>query len=263
MRYARATLAAAVVVVASLPAGAQDLNGATLPPAERYRLRVEYRGFWPTLAGDARKGSDTTEGTLVDVVDELGLEDKRTFEGRGILQLRPGHKIRGTYAPIDYRGDKPVSNTFTYGSTRYERLTRVRTTIKGSYVGADYEWDFVKREKGFFGIMVGARGFDVDTVVLDVSDNAREADTIRVIVPVAGVATRVYAGKLSLQGEALGISAGDRGHMIEIEGSARFHVSDRLAVGAGYRYLDMKGKDGRDEVVLKLSGWQAGVELSL
>jgi hypothetical protein len=31
----------------------------------------------------------------------------------------------------------------------------------------------------------------------------------------------------------------------------------------GYRYLSLDGKDGRDQVKIKLSGWQFGLELSL
>ncbi|HET7747079.1 MAG TPA: YfaZ family outer membrane protein [Vicinamibacteria bacterium] len=245
----------------AVSAAAQDVN--VLPPAERYVLRVEGRGFQPTLAGTVQKGSNAGEGSVVDVVDDLGLQDEQTFDARGIIQYKPGHKLRGSYTRIDYRGDQPVPQTFTYGQTRYERFTRVRTTVKGAYLSADYEWDFVKRDKGYFGIVLGARGFDLDTVVLDVSDSAREADTIRAVIPVAGVATRVYMGRLSLGGEVAGLTIGDKGHIIEVDGGLRFHVSDRLAVGAGYRYLDLEGRDGRDEVTLTLRGWQAGIELSL
>lgn len=250
-----------VVLGSALPAASQDVN--VLPAAERYVLRLEGRGFQPTLSGTVQKGSSASEGSVVDVVDDLGIADEQTIDGRGIIQYKPGHKIRGSYTRLDYRGDQAVPQTFTYGQTRYERFTRVRTTIKGSYLSADYEWDFVKRDKGFFGLVLGARGFDLDTVVLDVSDNAREADTIRAVIPVAGVTTRVYMGRLSLSGEVVGLTIGDKGHIIEVDGGLRFHVSDRLAVGAGYRYLDLEGRDGRDHVTLNLRGWQAGIELSL
>lgn len=259
----RALLAGAAVLGLAVPAAAQDLNAPPVPPAERYRLRLEYREYRPELTGKARKGTTTSEGSLIDVLDDLGLEDDRTFEGRGIFQLKQGHKLRGSYTPLEYRGDHEVPNTFTYGDTRYERFTRVRSSIKGYYAGADYEWDFIQRQGGFLGVVLGARGFDVDTVVLDVSDNVREADTIRVVVPVLGLTTRLYTGRLSFEAEATGLSVGDKGHMIEVDGGVRYHISDRLAVGIGYRYLDLEGKDGRDEVKLKLGGWQGGIELSL
>jgi hypothetical protein len=31
----------------------------------------------------------------------------------------------------------------------------------------------------------------------------------------------------------------------------------------GYRYLSLNGKDGKDQVRLKLGGWQFGLEISL
>jgi hypothetical protein len=82
-------------------------------------------------------------------------------------------------------------------------------------------------------------------------------------MPVIGVATRLYAGHFSVEGELAGLSVGSSGSTLEAEGSVRIHVSDRLAAMGGYRYLSLDGKDGRDQVKIKLSGWQFGLELSL
>jgi hypothetical protein len=43
----------------------------------------------------------------------------------------------------------------------------------------------------------------------------------------------------------------------------RIHISDRLAAMGGYRYLSLDGKDNLDQIKVKLSGWQFGLELSL
>ena len=103
----------------------------------------------------------------------------------------------------------------------------------------------------------------MDAALVNVSTNARELDTITSPMPVIGVATRLYAGRFSVEGELAGLSVGSSGSTLEAEGSVRIHISDRLAAMGGYRYLSVDGKDGRDQVKIKLSGWQFGLELSL
>jgi hypothetical protein len=247
------------LALAASPASAQDPDNR--PPAERYFLRLQYRHFIPDLTGDATKGTD--DSGLVDFNDDLGFKDDSTFDARAMIQFGRGKKLRGSYTMLDYHGDQDAPKTFTYGGTRYERFNRIVSSVKGGYYSLDYQWDFVQRPKGFLGLIVGAKAFDVDTVVLDAADNQREVDTFRVPIPVVGLVGRGYSGRFSLEGELSGLSIGDRGHLFDGDATARFHISDRLAVQAGYRILKLTGRDDNDELNLRLGGWQFGVELSL
>jgi hypothetical protein len=249
---------AAALALAAADAGAQDdpRNG-----AERYRLRLQYRHYMPDLTGDTRKGSD--DSGFVDFNDDLGFEQETTFDARGYIQFSAGKKLRLSYTPLDYAGDNIAPKTFTYGDTRYEIGTQVQSSVKGGYYAADLEWDLVKKPQGFLGLVVGAKGIDVDTVVFDVSDNVREVDTYRIAVPVVGVVGRWYASKLSLEGEITGLTGGSRGHILDADTTARFHISDKLALQGGYRWLRLEAHDDDQEVNVKLVGWQFGIELSL
>ena len=252
-------MAALALVFIAGSASAQDPD--TRPAAERYALRLHWSTYAPDLTGDTRKG--TADADFIDFNDDLGFQDKRTFDARGIIQFRRGKKLRLSYTPLDYQGDQDAPKTFTYGDTRYERFTRVRSSAKGGYYSADIQWDFMQRPWGFLGLIVGAKGIDVDVNVVDVADNVREVDTYRVPIPVVGIAGRAYSRRFSVEGEISGLSAGARGHMYDGNATARFHLSDRLAVQAGYRLLRLTGKDNNDELNLRLAGWQFGVELSL
>jgi hypothetical protein len=251
----------AVLALALIGGSASAQDPDIRPAAERYRLRLHYNTTKPELTGDTRKGTEDSD--FIDFKDDLGFEDKRTFDARGIIQFRRGTKLRASYTMLDYTGDQDAPKTFTYGGTRYERFTRVRSSAKGGYFSADIQWDFVQRPWGFLGLIVGAKGIDVDVNIVDVADNVREVDTYRVPIPVAGLAGRAYSQRFSVEGEISGLTAGDRGHMYDAQGTVRFHVSDRLALQAGYRLLRLTGKDGNDELNLRLQGWQYGVELSL
>jgi hypothetical protein len=260
---ARGWTGGAALIALSMAGAASAQDSSNLPPAEKYGLRLQYREFRPALTGEVQKGSSDKDGTVVDVMDDLGIADKRTFDVRGAVQFKKGWKLRGSYTPLDYKGDTEVNSSFTYGETRYARFDRVVTTVKGAYYSADLEWDFLKGPRGFLGAVVGAKLFDVDAALVDVSVNSRELDTLTTPIPVIGMATRLYAGRVSVEGELAGLSVGSRGSALEAEGSVRVHVSDRLAAMGGYRYLSLDGKAGRDQVKLKLSGWQFGLELSL
>jgi hypothetical protein len=254
---------AALPLLLLVPAAAQA-QVENYPTQERYVVRVEYREFRPGLDGEVTHGASGVEGTAVDLDRDLAIGDERTFEVRGAIQIRRGHKIRGSYTPLDYSGEVPESRrTFTYGGTEYHRFDRVLSTFKGAYYGASYEWDFVRGSRGYLGAVLGARVLDIDAVVAAPERGLREFDTLRTPVPVVGGATRLYAGRMSIEGELVGFTLGSKGKVWELETSARMHISDRLAVQGGYRRISIKGEDGSDNGDIKIKGWQFGLELSL
>jgi hypothetical protein len=244
-------------------AGAAQAQEPNLPPQEKYGLRLQYREFRPKLTGDASKASGDTEGSTVDVTNDLGFADKRTFDLRATVQFKRGWKLRGSFTPFDYNGDVEATRSFDYGNTHYGRFDHVVSSLKGRYYSADLEWDVVKGRYGYLGAVAGAKLFDVDAALVNASINSREVDTITAPIPVIGLATRVYASRVSFEGEIAGLSVGSRGSMLEAEGSVRIHLSDRMAIMGGYRHLSLDGKDGLDHVNIKLGGWQFGLEISL
>lgn len=258
----RLSLVPAVLpLLALLPAGAAGQD--ETPAPERYGMRLEYREYRPKLTGEVQIGADGEEGTLIDLIDDLGLEDKRTFEARVTFKIKTGHKLRGGYMPIDYDGDQEAPRNFTFQGTTYFRTDRVVTSLKGSLYTGDYQWEFYRGPRGFVGALIGARVFDVDTTLVDVDEGVRETESTLAPIPVIGIAGRGYAGRMSFEGEVSGMSAGSLGTYYEFETSARIHLSDRLAVQGGYRVLSLTGKDEPDELKFRMGGWQFGLELSL
>src|SRR5262245_41465120 len=139
-RTARALAFGAVLLV---PGAASALSAG--PSQENYGIRREYREWRPEFTGNIQKGFGEQEGTLVDIVDDLGIVDDRTFEARATLQIKHGHKLRGSYTPLDYRGDvAEAQRDFDYGDTEFQRRERVVTSIKGGFYSASYEFDFIK-----------------------------------------------------------------------------------------------------------------------
>jgi hypothetical protein len=253
-------LAALAIALLCAPAAAQE----QLPPAERYHLRLEYLWWSPQPAGQLQKGFSEQEGTLVDLESDLALQEDSANQLRGALRLGTSWKLRGSWAPIDFRGDTLASGGFQYGTAVVEPGDEVVTSIKGNYGTAELEWDFLKRPSGFAGLLLGAKIFDVDTLLLNVDTQDRVAETNRLPIPVVGLAGRLYVGRrFSVEGEVSGLTLGDRGHVIEWLAAARLHVTDRLAATGGYHRLALEGRDGRDYLKLELGQWTFGVEIGL
>jgi hypothetical protein len=263
-RLAPATrIALAAPLALALPAAARAQVEA-YPSQERYHLRFEYRDYHPKLDATLQHGTSEKDGTPIDLLKDLEVADKRTFELRGAIQIKRGHKLRGSYTPLDYRGDTAEARrNFTYGATDFQRFDHVLSTFKGGYYGASYEYDFVRGPKGYFGAVLGGRLLDLDAVIASPENGKREIDTVRTPVPVLGATTRVYTGRMSVETELVGFSLGSKGSLWEFETSARIHLSDRLAAEGGYRRLSIKGEDGHDNGDVKLKGWHFGLELSL
>lgn len=258
-------LGAAAAVLATLVAARTEAQS-ILPPAENYKLRLE--GFtWGTrLDGQIQKGFGSTSGTLLDLTDDLGVADERTYGAGGAIQLKPGLKLRGSYTKIDYAGDTTARQTFRFGDDQYFINERILTSIKGKYYTAALEWDFVKKPQGFFGVFIGGKILDGDFVVVSPGAGKRDVESGVGGLPVLGIATRLYSGRrFSAETEYSGMSIGSRGSVWELNLSARLHLSDRLAAMGGYRRLRLRGEPtkGRDSVEVKLSGVVFGLELSL
>jgi len=254
----------AAVIFLAVPATAVAQGTESLVPGpERYGVRVEYREFRPGLTGLIQKGNGDVAGTVIDVNDDLGIQDERTFEVRGAIQFRHGHKLRLSYTRLDYDASVPEARkSFTFDDTLFERFSNVITNMKGAFYTAEYEWDFLKGPRGYLGVLLGAKAVDLDWVIVS-PPSLRETDTLRAPVPTLGATARLYAGRLSLEGELSGLSIGGRGTVIEAQTAARLHVSDRLAVQGGYRLLRLKAEDGLDMGDVRLGGFLFGLELSL
>jgi len=259
----RHPLVSALVLPLLLSCAGRAVAQDETPAAERYGIRLEYREYRPTATGDLQMGANGEEGTLLDIVDDLGIQDERTFDARVTLRVKAAHKLRAGYMPIDYSGDQAAPHNFTFKDTTYFRDDRVATSIKGTLWSGDYEYDFYRGEHGFIGALLGARILDNDIVLVDVDQALRETDSKVSVLPAIGVQGRGYAGRLSLEVEFAGLSIGSQGSYYEFEASARLHISDRLAAQGGYRVLNLKAEDEPDLFKLRMSGWQFGLELSL
>lgn len=253
-------LAAAALLQAAASANAQT----ELPPPERYTVRLEYLFWSPQPAGEVQKGVAGVQGTLLDVREDLGMTESSANSLRGTLRLGKAWKLRGSWSPIDFRGDAIAEAVIVYGTTAVLPGQQVVSSLKGNYIIADLEWDLLRGPQGFLGILGGVQVVDVDALVLNADTSDRVVETERLPIPVLGLTGRAYlTRRLSLEGELSGLTLGDRGHVLEVLVAARLHLSDHFAATGGYRKVALEGRDGRDYFKIGLGTWTFGAEISL
>ena len=254
-----------LVVVAALAGPTTSSAQTDLAPAERYSLRLEYLLWSPQPAGEIQKGVSGVEGTMLDVQQDLGLAENSMNTMRGTLRLGRGVKLRGSWSPIDFQGDATADRALLYGTTVVLPGQQVVSSLKGNYVTGEIAWDFLQRPQGFLGLLVGVKFVDVDALVLNADTSDRVVETERLPIPVLGLAGRVYLTRhFSVEGEISGLTLGDRGHVYEVFGAARLHLTDHIAATGGYRKLAIEGRpDDRNYLKIDLGTWTFGAEISL
>jgi hypothetical protein len=235
----------------------------SLPPSEQYKLRVEFFEWHPTLTSQLQYDTTQLKGDLVDLKTDLGIPDTHTFELRASIQFTPGQKLRGSYTKLDYSGDTLASRTFNFNGNTYTGGTEVVSSLKGTYYQAGYEYDFVKTQGGYLGLMIGGELVRATASIQAPALAQSSAADISVPVPILGASGRLYAGRFSLGGDAAGMTIGKRGTIYDLHGAIQFHVSDRIGLEAGYRLFHVKGQQDQQFLTFQQSGWHFGAELSL
>jgi hypothetical protein len=236
------------------------------PPAESYRLRLEYRWFESEIQGTAAQGFAGVPGTEFDVKEDLAMADDRTAEYRGSIRLGEKWKLRGGYTTLDYKGEVVLDRRIRFDDTAFNAGETVASSLKGGYYGGDLEFDIIVHKSGFLGLTAGARAPDVDYVISSPDLGKREQATQRPICPVVGIAGRVYAGRLSLEAVGSTFAKVSGRKVSEFEVGARVHLSDRFAISGGYRYISFKAESGGDLgdfADFQVSGWTYGIEVGL
>ncbi|MDP2054917.1 MAG: hypothetical protein Q8L75_14875, partial [Acidobacteriota bacterium] len=147
-------LGAVALLGSAASAAAQYRPPATGSVGEEYRIEASY-GWWdasPSLIVNSE--SLDLLGTDVDLIQDLGIEQKRL--GKFNVVLRPGkkHRLRFERLPIHYEADAVVQRSFVFNGQTFNVGLPVQTIAKFDTYRFGYEYDFIYRSKGFIGALL-------------------------------------------------------------------------------------------------------------
>lgn len=232
---------------------------------DRYNVEIGF-SFWnadPSLI--VASESLGIEGDDVDLIDDLGIEQKRLMEIRAVLRPAPKHKFRIHYLPINYEASTRLRREFVFNGLRYRIDLPVNTTAKFSTFRFGYEYDFFYRERGYIGALVDLKYTNVDVTL----DSPLGSEFTRQVAPLPtiGIVGRGYLSpNVSVTGEMtflkipenLSEDFGGRYRDYDFYGTVNF--TPNVGAQFGRRSIDVEYFEDLDRGELNFTGWYfAGV----
>ena len=147
---------------AAAPAAAQYRPPLTDSIGEEYHIEFAY-GWWnasPSLIVNSE--SLDIVGTDVDLVQDLGIEQKKLGKINIVLRPAKKHRFRFERLPIQYEADATVGRIFVFNGQTFSVGLPVQTEAKFDTYRFGYEYDFLYRSKGFLGALVELKYTNID-----------------------------------------------------------------------------------------------------
>lgn len=258
--WRRAAVALSIVWGTVGPAQAQFSPPADPATGETFHVEATF-GYWnpdPDLVIVSE--SIDIPGTEVDLVNDLGIQQKRIPEVRLVLRPARKHKFRFAYLPIKYEAESVLQREFVFNGQRYRVGLPVITTADLTTYRFGYEYDFIARDRGFLGVLVDLKYTDMH-VALDSPIGQEFTDQVAPI-PTLGMVGRGYVTpNIAIGGEVNffkvpeNLSDQYQGRYMDYDFYSTVNFTDNFGAQVGYRSIDVSYAVDLDSGNLKFKGW--------
>ena len=214
--------------------------------------------FWKpspvlTLSTDALRRADVNE---VDFVQEFGIEDKYFPEFRATIGRN--HKFRTSFVTFDYDEEAIIAHTIVFNGQTFNLGVPATADIKWKLYKFGYEWDFVSRERGFFGFIADLKYNRVEASIDSPVLTAAATTEVTAPIPTIGVIGRGYlAEAVSITGEFSGLKITRdefEGKFFDFDLYGTVSVGRNFGVQGGYRSVVVDYLVDGDSGDLKMKG---------
>ena len=249
----------------AVPAWAQYGVKHISDPATGEKYHVEVSGdFWyPTPDITITSESLGIVGSRIDFVTDLGIEKTRFKQLKVVLRPTQKHKLRFEYTPITYEAVGSIKRDIVFNGQKYPVSLPVATNLQWKAYRFVYEYDFVSRDRGFFGLLLEAKYTEVQATLSNIL--VTEFVSAKAPIPTIGAIGRVYvAPNISITGELSGLRTGSlfgedyRAHYADFDLYGTVNFNDYVGAQVGYRSFDVFYHVKEDEGDLNLKGLYFG-----
>ncbi len=203
-------------------------------------------------------------GDDVDLVGDLGIEQKRLPELRLVLRPATKHKFRIQYLPIKYEAEAVVKRDFVFNGLRYRVGLPVNTTADLTTYRFGYEYDFLYRSRGYAGVLLDLKYTNVDVNLDSPLGNAFAREIAP--IPTIGFVGRGYAARnVAITGEVTFFKIPENlgkdefgGRYLDYDFYGTFNFSENAGVVVGLRSVDVQYFRDLDAGDLDFKGWYFG-----
>jgi opacity protein-like surface antigen len=239
-------LCATCALLAAVPAMAED---AAIHPKLGARLYLDVGGYVPAVDTRLRVDRAGGSGTVLDLEDDLDFEDRPTFP-YALLNLRLGQRwrIEGEYFSIDRDkttvidreliiGDEPP---FTIGAT-------VNSFFDTDVYRLSVGYSFFKRPNAEVGAALGAHvttfDFGIRATGEEFENTEAAADTLAPLPTIGLYGFYAFSPRWLMQGRVDYFALEYQeysGRFLNFNAGLEFQLAKHVALGAGYRYVDLE-----------------------
>jgi hypothetical protein len=214
--------------------------------------------FWKpsptlTLSTDALVGAGVNE---VDFVQEFAIEEKYFPEFRA--SLGRNHKFRASVVTFSYDAETTITRTIVFQGRTFTIGVPATADITWKLYKVGYEWDFVSRERGFFGLIVDLKYNKVEASIDSPALTEAATADVTAPVPTIGVIGRGYlAPAVSITSEFTGINLSpgdDKLEFLDFDLYGTITFGRNVGVQAGYRSVVADYIVDEDTGDLKMKG---------
>lgn len=267
--YTWAGLLAAAILMNSSPARAQYQPRPLNDPATGEKYHIEAgAGFWfPRAAAVVSSEGLGIRGSSIDLKNDFNLQDQRFPELQLVLRPSRASKLRFQYIPIKYEVTSTLNRAIVFNGIRYNLGVPVNAMLDWKAVRFGYEFDFVRQNGGFAGVVFDVKYTDV-FVQLKSPVETQFAQAKAPIPAIGGIARMYLVPNISITGELTGFSLGwlpqsltkdNSGHYVDFDLYGTLNFTNNIGVRVGYRSLDVGYVVKTDTGALTLKGLYFGV----
>lgn len=215
---------------------------------QRDGLSVSAGVFLPNYDTEIRKSGSSTDGSKINLEDDLGL-DKDDEIPMVSITFRPWskHKFFISYMSMDRDADEILDEDIIFDGITFPAGINVDTTFDIGMFRAGYTWAFLQRESWELGFSVGAYQVKMDMEVEAfngvVSGDYNESEAF----PMIGFSgSWLPSDKWLIRGtaEAFSIEINEtEGDFYNVRLECEYAITARLSIGAGYDLVRIDAED--------------------
>ena len=231
-----------------------------LATGERFNVELAY-GLWnPSPDLQVSGESLGIPGSVIDLDTDLGIVKKKLGEFRVVLKPARKHKFRIGYTPIKYAVDDTILHRdITFNGQKFSVGLPVTAEASWKVWRLGYEYDFIARDRGFFGMIVEAKYTSADFNLA--SPVTTEFASAKAPIPALGVIGRGYVARnVSVTGEFTLFRLANRdedkykGSYYDFDLYGTVNFTNYVGAQIGYRSLDVSYTVKSDFGSMKLQG---------
>jgi outer membrane protein len=213
--------------------------------------------YWvPDLEADIQVDSGGVDGTEIDAVDTLGLDDE-SFPALEVFAGLGSHHLALSAMQMNYEGNETITATIDFGDETYTGGSAVSTDLDITMVDFYYRYDLLDLENiaaGFsIGPMLQIKYLDAEMTLETVGKSERES--LKAPIPMVGLGMHIgiLADMLEANVKVAGIGYSGNS-VVEATAEVNFTPFPLVNVGGGYRYLVVDVDESDVMIDLSLTG---------